>query len=270
MHNDVYFKYITMHMGRPSKYKHHPLYRLRESLGGPAGPWTQSDLARLLDIPFITLQCAESGRRGEREVPSSILEKIHFHIGVTWDEAKREWLFDQRLLLRSGLTPLTPDLFAQYRAIVDAPPRKDQRDLDTVFCQAWQEELLKRIPDKYWRLFTTRYIKFIELSIRDFHAADQIQFFEEVAEKSEPVLAAVYEFGHKGLSKADHFQQVLQDCHQALATLGPDSEGGAAFMEALQELLPHAPAIIKKLSELDPPVDTTKSTGRRHKAKLPQ
>ena len=132
-------------MGRPSKYRNHPLFRLRDSLGNNE-PMTQSELASLLDVPLLSLQAVEAGRRSRQGIAPELLEKIRIQTGSLLDPSTNSWLFDQRLLCHAAAhgqqyVPLTPELFAQYRAIADSPPQQFEKDSNLFLYQSWLAEL---------------------------------------------------------------------------------------------------------------------------------
>jgi hypothetical protein len=216
------------------------LYILRASL--EAGePMTQAELARLLDIPLLSLQSFEAGRRARKGVSRELLQKIRLETGCVWDPTTNGWLFDLRLLrmgvpLGQQYAPVTPTLFAEYRAIATSSLRSDQKDSDLFLYKAWLDELFKRIPSASWFALSSRVNVFVEQCCRDFRLGDPVEFFDTVSRENRDIMDAITLEGLKGKSPSEIFSQTLPELDRALRIFGPESKAGQAILKMREEL----------------------------------
>jgi hypothetical protein len=242
------------------KHSSGPLFLLRTSLGTDA-PLTQTEFSRIIDVPFDSLQSAESGRTSRRGISRAMLQKIRLHTGCLWDEPTRSWLFDRRLVeqcvpVGQCFVPVTPELFSRYQAIKASPLRPDQREHDVFLFQAWVAELFKRTPDKQWLLLSARFSDFIEQTLRDpdLRLGDPVEFFSRVSEDNRDLLDAMNRESLKRLSPREVFSRALSDAERAISLLGADSEAVRQAIKMLDEEL----ETLKTL-----PAETTKKRKKR-------
>jgi hypothetical protein len=247
------------------KHRSGPLFLLRQSLGGNE-PITQTELSQLIDVPFDSLQSAESGRTSRRGISRAILQKIRLHTGCLWDEPTRGWLFDRRLVeqgvpLGRHFIPVTPELFSRYQAIKASPLRTDQREHDVFLFQAWVAELFKRTPDKHWVLLSARFSDFIEQTLRDpdLRLGDPVEFFSRVSEENRDLLGAMNRESLKRLSPREVFSRALSDAERAISLLGADTPAGQAMIKARDEA-------IEALKTLPSDLATRKADPKRRKS----
>jgi hypothetical protein len=219
-----------MQMGRPSKYKRGPIFLLRAILGG-AKPVTQSELERMIDIPFATIQAAESAREGERALSQALRHNIRIETGCLWDPIKRRWQFDRKLLEKVNpgedrFVPATAALVSQYRAIIANPFLSDEdKQEDTEIFKGWLEELCKRTSGKYWHRFLTRFSEFTENCCREFRLGDPVEFFDTATNNSEDIRLALMTAQPPSLPK-------LEDkMRKAVLAFDPDTEEGKAYCD---------------------------------------
>ena len=95
-------------MGRPQKHTNSPLFKLREVLGRDGVPITQQMLSRLVDIPLVTIQSIETGRRGWTDETRARIKRM---IWAVWDETQKRWFFEHS----SPPKEFNHDLFVLYR-----------------------------------------------------------------------------------------------------------------------------------------------------------
>jgi hypothetical protein len=230
-------------MGRPVKHRSGPLFLLRTSLGTDE-PLTQTELSRLIDVPFDSLQSAESGRTSRRGTSRAMLQKIRLHTGCLWDEPTRNWLFDRRLIEQGvpfgqHFVPVTPELLSRYQAIKASRLRPDQREHDVFLFQAWVAELFKRAPDKHWLLLSARFSDFIEQTLRDpdLRLGDPVEFFSRVSEENRDFLDAMNRESLKRLPLREVISRTLSDAERAISLLGADSEAGRKAIKMRDEAM---------------------------------
>jgi len=251
-------------MGRPSKYRNHPLFRLRESLGKDE-PMKQSELACLLDVPLLSIQAVEAGRRSRQGIAGELLEKIRRQTGSLWDPTTCKWLFDQRLLFHEvqpgqQYVPLTPELFTKYRAIVNTPLSQAEKDIDLVLYQAWLAELFQRIPDKSWPVLQSRVSVFVEQCCRDFRLGDPVEFFSKVSADTQDIPDAIIDDWAKGKSQRQLLSEALSLLRRVVPVFGADSEAG-------QDIINEYPKLARILEALPEETSTATKAGRKHQTK---
>jgi transcriptional regulator with XRE-family HTH domain len=177
-----------MTKGRPAQHTASPIYQLRKLIG-ETSPVTQPELARIIDVPFATVQSIEAGRRG---ITGATLEKIALGTGAYWDQRKTRWMCivpDENARNK----PFDRKEYLAFRRTMTQTSLNDKDELPDILKKV--EQLFDKVPDDHRYMLYLRLLHFIEKCHHDFHTSQSTSIKPELGQKQNPNLGVKRLYG---------------------------------------------------------------------------